>query len=351
MWSDQVSRYFSIANVKQNFGIEIEIEGSSVRFPPPAGWSYHDENSLRNGGAEYVSQPMDLKSIEPMVLSLRAALGRARINEASHRAGVHIHRNCTYMRMIDPLVIMAVYYCYEPFMLKMLGSHRNGNLFCMPSYDIGDNNRWFNQLLSCVFSGGYDWPERGRYCSCNLDSLRRYGTVEWRVFPFSLDGAEIATWARWIDKFVEDALMIVENRSYLDYLKIIQKDPIESLIKIFGQRGASSISAFGTDLSKKLLDFGVEQAYEYLRPIQKQVSRTDNRHKKPEKLVKKPLRPDTRDQTPQPGWATVTPEINFTDILNRTRPGRARPVRENLQIIDDVVPTDNQFNTPPDDEF
>lgn len=176
-------------------GIEVEVENVGLLPAMNRVWQHHEDASLRNGGAELVTQPI-LATVAPVclehlftqVLSAECCFGP--------RTSVHVHLNVQDLTRPQTMDLILLYSIYEKLFYKFVGKGREKNIYCVPLYDcdmlpnlidLGEtrNNRW------------------SKYTGFNTLPIRTYGTVEFRHMHGTTDVAKLAMWINLICKLKE----------------------------------------------------------------------------------------------------------------------------------------------------
>src|SRR5882672_2068430 len=120
------------------FGVEVEMEGEQLPDKIP-GWALKEEHSLRGESREFATdRAVSMQELKDRLFAMAKVLGKynSKVN-TSYRGSTHIHYNVqneTFRTVMNEWVIFTA---IEPVFLGIIGGNRNGNLFCMPSYDTG----------------------------------------------------------------------------------------------------------------------------------------------------------------------------------------------------------------------
>lgn len=265
-----VADHFKLKRRIGDVGIELETEGN---FLPEGAVTkaFHgkQDGSLRHG-MEYVSGVLSRKDVESEVNNLFAALAKnGAIINPSYRCSTHIHENyldCTFGEVLGTYICWAL---IEPLIFRVIPAGRDGSLFCVSSYDSGDLPQYFERLCEGLSSKYHDWHPRGKYSSLNISRLGpsdapALGTLEYRVFPLSQDGATVQQWCNWcgnIKSFVRESMS--EDPSFVTMVRWAEANPLLFIEKIFGvlpQLPPRNETA-------ELIDFGARQAFELARVV------------------------------------------------------------------------------------
>lgn len=271
-------------------GIELEVEGVHLPSPVPH-WSSKQEGSLQNG-IEYITKPIKFDIIETYVNNLRNFITESGGTVTpSYRCSTHIHVNFLPHKVADLFGMMVLFTTFEPLLLTLCGHQRNGNLFCMSSYDTGEIVPSFGKLCQCfefLSRNGWDF-QRGKYASLNTERLVDLGTLEARCFPLSVKGSKVKEWAGWLLK-LRDMAINEPDKTFRSLWKTIRQNRIYFAVEIFGQQ---AMSAPNLDY---LLESGTETGYELTRVLKQY-------YNKPEKsqTVRK-QRLSKSDENNDGGW-------------------------------------------------
>lgn len=157
---------------KRHVGIEVEVEKVYKETSPTSFWNTKPDNSLRDGGIEYVSKPVDGQYIPAALLELSKVLPRKA--DFSLRTSIHVHLNVCDWDSSQVLQYILVYLAVEPLLYKFVGRSRDKNNFCVPLY-LTDLPKGLNRFAELLAVKRYE-----RYSGLNLDALRKFGTLEFR---------------------------------------------------------------------------------------------------------------------------------------------------------------------------
>lgn len=186
--------YFWERNPKGEVGIEVEIEGGPWPDGAPSNWTTHVDNSLRNGGIEYVIRnPVGRDKIRPALEVLEAWL-RASNKVFSYRTSIHLHVNIQGLTVRQWVSFIASFVILEEALVDIVGPKRAGNKFCLRACDADEPLRMIRDGLR-----NEDLPRhlRGdlKYASMNVMASQTHGTLEFRAMEGNLDVAWITAWA------------------------------------------------------------------------------------------------------------------------------------------------------------
>lgn len=268
----------------RDVGIELEIEGAGIPRDNPPGWSYKEEHSLRGDCGEFVTRGAVKRSdIIKTVENLNEFFKKVGATvKPSDRCSTHIHLNMqdeTFRVLYGTILVFTI--C-EPILLRLCGTKRNGNLFCMPSYETGDLRRAMHHSSDYVSRGmHYDWYQRGKYAALCTDHVPSLGTLEARCFPLSTDPAVIDRWASWLCRMRE----VARDWKTEDYSDL-GTTPETIIFHVFS--GTNVSYACAPDNIYDLMNLGAETAYEAWRGLESVMDYNEN---KPKKILKRRLPP------------------------------------------------------------
>lgn len=199
-----VSIHPSYHSLDKLYGVEIEVEGSSLPNPEYSipGWRIEEDTSLKTEEAwEYVTDgPDTLAGIRSRLDTLsRKFVDCDSTIYDSVRAGVHVHMNVQTWDMKRVMTFAMCYYIMEDIFLKWCGDNREGNLFTLRTKDA---EYVLFKLLEMLKTRNLKVLETDiiRYASLNYLSLFKYGTIEFRGMRSTPDLDTIYKWVEIIDE-------------------------------------------------------------------------------------------------------------------------------------------------------
>ena len=174
-------------------------------------WKAVHDGSLNNG-AEVVSP----------------ILNNARLNEASKVArvlsengatvgrstGFHVHVGEDVFPDRDTLGLFVLnYYAVHHATGALVAPSRLINRYCRVL-----NKASATESAEWLASGNDGAPNGDRYCSLNLEALRRHGTIEVRLHQGTLNGVKAVAWAKFISALIETTVKgtVLDEVSSLD---------------------------------------------------------------------------------------------------------------------------------------
>lgn len=226
------------------FGIEVEVECKEPLYTKTSlfeyleegdlkifddDWSVTLDHSLKNNGAEFVlTKPKSEKDCVEPLNNLYDFLGDSLVD--SLRAGVHIHKNVSSKTYKELMRFLLVCYMMEPFLVKMSGSGRTNNLFCLRLCDAPSPTKLLNVFANKQHGIGVFYSDKVRYAAINLKAISTHGSVEFRCFKTPSSAQEIPPWLSLINTAESFA------ESYKDLWKVFvlyTSNPLAVLKQIF----------------------------------------------------------------------------------------------------------------------
>lgn len=191
---------FGLRKTNGDIGIEIEIEGRNLPiFDWGDVWKTAHDGSLKpkHEAMEYVlSSPVGIDEVPAALKLLEKAFKKNKaVVDDTYRAGIHVHVNVQDLTMVQLINMICLFIILEDYYLDFCAPSRRGNHFCLRTYDAG-------YFLDCVSrmceeeNTGYIHTDDLRYSAINLQSLFRYGSVEFRSLESTQDHDKIYTWCK-----------------------------------------------------------------------------------------------------------------------------------------------------------
>lgn len=177
------------AAFKSPVGIEVEVEGfSQERWVASPYWRLDKDGSLKDHGMELISVPVAGKNIDFALADLKQILDAQPDLRWSHRCSIHVHVNVRNWTEEQLKAMVGVYAAMEPLFFSLVTPERRASAFCFPIMDTRPAD---------IQIGRGD----GKYCALNTsESLRKYGTAEFRHMHGTSDLKVIRRWLQLIVK-------------------------------------------------------------------------------------------------------------------------------------------------------
>lgn len=197
----------SLSRLERHMNAELEQHNISVAYE---GYNHTTRNHWKlvtdaSCGSELVSPVLQGNAGFRELKLVLQALNSFGITEPESACGVHIHlkpRNLTVEKVKN---IYKRYAKYEREIDSWMPPSRRGNRnqWCYsiisnanaPAFEAYQGNS-FGQLVASL-------PNTARYHKVNLNSLTRYGTVEFRQHSASTDYTKISNWIKFLIEFCE----------------------------------------------------------------------------------------------------------------------------------------------------
>lgn len=238
-YNRKLNQLLSFKNGKQKglVGLEVECEGKQLFSTPFKWWSCHVDGSLRDTDGhppqEYVLRiPLDLEELKQALEYLEQKFQEAGSSVIkSNRTSVHVHINCQALSLRELYCFILLYIIFEEVLVDWVGPERAGNLFCLRAKD---SEFYISMLESVLKTKSFkQWRDEYRYSSCNVASILKFGSLEFRSMPGTIDTNTIYIWASLLvmlkdvaSKFDNPVQMVEEfvNIGPLPFFKKIFKD-------------------------------------------------------------------------------------------------------------------------------
>lgn len=233
-------------------GLEHEYEGVKDSSLPKHTfadfWTYHEEGSLKDNGAEYVFATPLFGIDAYNALEWLVAHAKDSGWKCTKRTGIHVHLDVRDLTVPQLAGLCILYAAVEPILYRWVGDGRDSSHFCIPLYradeallgtcsiirsalqdDKGDGHTALNLA-----------EEYQRYAGFNLQALHKFGSIEFRQLQTTHDLGRIVDWV--------NMLMSLKSTA----LKLPQSDG--AVVRMIQKMGARELLAyvFSGTLSEKL---------------------------------------------------------------------------------------------------
>jgi hypothetical protein len=202
----------SLTQVKETaglYGVEIEAEGTNLPVDGVPLWRIDADPSLKSGfeGREYVmKKPSSLEGVAQALNQLDEAYTRYGSDVIDTvTSGVHVHVNVQDLTPKQLFTFIVTYFVLEELLLTYCGPSREGNHFCLRAKDA----EWIiHELVGVAINRKLKKLDTDtlRYCSLNVISLFKYGSIEFRAMRGTRDLDAIYEWVEILDKVREASL-------------------------------------------------------------------------------------------------------------------------------------------------
>lgn len=249
-----VCEYYDLPRTNGEIGIEIELEGSNVDEAGAPGWRVERDGSLRGDSAEYVMRkPVMLREVHKYVRALQKSLDDADAEPVdTGRAGVHVHVNMQQYSMTQVINYICAYMIFEDCLTDFCGEHRVGNLFCLR---VRDADRLIFSLRDRIRRKDLlnINNNANRYAAINIESLPKFGSLEFRAMRSTVDPMEISQWAGMLVCIRDWAVKFDDPRDIIQEFSV--DGPLQVFEDVFQQY-------------EELLEFDPDSMYEGMRNAQ-----------------------------------------------------------------------------------
>jgi hypothetical protein len=251
------------------FGIELECEGHDMHVSQLPAWNTTDDGSLRgrypSERAEFVlRKPLDKAAAIASVKKLFIEQEKygAKFN-FSHRCSVHVHVNVQDMNIVQLLNFFYLGMLFETPLMMYCGPERIGNLFCLRAIDaeyLIDHMRQAFRNRNVPI--GHD---NLRYSFMNVESLRKYGSLEFRGMKGNKDVEFIS---RWLDMLasLKKAAMFYQNPRHI-HDEFVRKSIPQFALDIFGPKFAHLDYAGFRDDVRKSFSITMDLPFEFVPDV------------------------------------------------------------------------------------
>ncbi len=233
------------------FGVEVEIEGKNLGVPNQAVWKSIHDGSLRgvfpHGCAEHVfAKPLPYDASVKAIDHLIATMDKPETEvNFSFRTSVHVHTNVMDLERDQILSIIYTYLLLEEPLINFCGEGRKANRFCLRLRDA----EGFLDFLVQAFRTNEWWRSEGnayRYASINIESLKKYGTLEFRGMRGTLERDVLVNWLRILDAVRTYGL---KNNNPKDiHKKFMEIGPRAFMVEVLGEELAGILVYPGIDM-------------------------------------------------------------------------------------------------------
>lgn len=208
------------------FGLELEVCSVGInlnRFVPSAGWSNVHDGSLRHGGREFLSPPMQgdkaVASISDMCTRLaKPEVGLSRVDDC---AGMHIHINTKDYSVRELIKYTVLFHRLQALLYALSTPNRRASHYCLP---IGtDYVRRIagcisrSELMSVIYgrsdarvNGSRQKYHTSRYNALNIHSWFYRGTLENRIHHGTREFEQIYNWV-YLNLFMAELAIRLKN--------------------------------------------------------------------------------------------------------------------------------------------
>jgi len=234
-------------------GVEIELEGVLMGKPissliAPKYWKVEDEGSIREGAELIFSSPLQGSQIVSAMSSFRDFLDNFnsytnRFPVISDRCSLHVHVDVSDMELQQIHTMTILYGIYEKVFFQLLNPSRYNLNYCIPivSSNFGTV---FNKIAKSSISDYLVNIEVmcDKYSNLNYKSILKFGSLEFRGHPGTLNPNEIIDWInillsikKWSIGNTLDQLKVKELNASLLTKEVFEKNYLQIMTTNFFQ--------------------------------------------------------------------------------------------------------------------
>lgn len=189
--------------MKTKVGIEVECENVVDHIVVPQ-WKAVGEAML-HGGVEYVlRKPLAGEDLEKAITNL---FSKFTTEKFSQRCSTHVHIDVSDMSRVQLFNFITLYTMFEHVMLTKIDKDRVGNLFCLPVFDSIEVQEMLYLCATKQEELRHINFDDFKYCSMNLGSIGKLGSLEFRALHGTKDVEELMNWVNFHVKLKEYAMV------------------------------------------------------------------------------------------------------------------------------------------------
>lgn len=191
-------------------GLEHEYEGVKDSTLPKHTfadfWTYHEEGSLKDHGAEYVfATPMfgvdAYNALEWLVAHAKDSGWKC-----TKRTGIHVHIDVRDLTVPQLAGMCILYAAVEPILYAWVGEGRDTSHFCIPLYRADEALLGACSIIRSAFNDDKEdghsalgvAEEFQRYAGFNLQALHKFGSIEFRHLQTTHELSRIVDWVNMV---------------------------------------------------------------------------------------------------------------------------------------------------------
>lgn len=181
-------------------GVECEFEGVppkplAVNDPRVGYWEQHQDNSLKDQGAEFTfAEPLFGEDARK---ALEFLYERANTKgwRCTSRTGIHVHMDIRDLDVGQLQAILLLYAIFEKCIFNWVGDNRDESIYCLPWYKAETGMAKASELLRVANNDVAGESEAAlgaamryeRYSALNLNAMSKFGSIEFRHLKTTLD--------------------------------------------------------------------------------------------------------------------------------------------------------------------
>jgi hypothetical protein len=173
-------------------GVEVELEKVVAKHNQCGTWQFHEDGSLKDNGAEFVTIPIQFQYLE---VELDRLFGSLKSCNTSSRCSIHVHLNVRDFTLLELKTFLALYLVFEKSLYNYSGDRWNNN-FCVPLNFYPNIVRDFIQYIN---ENNKIYEKWYKYFGLNLSPVfggesKKIGTIEFRHMKGTVDKEWIINW-------------------------------------------------------------------------------------------------------------------------------------------------------------
>lgn len=216
--------------VKDGYGLEIEVEGINLPNIKSVYWEVHNDGSLRGEAFEYVTKgALLLEELPKALKTLNNSFAKKESElHLSFRTSVHVHMNVREVDVNKIGAIIYIYYMYEELFMQFCGEDRIGNRFCLR---MRDSEEVVSNVIQ-AFKTKFKMLDANllKYSALNIAPIRTFGSLEFRGMRGTVDTDTIVTWVNLLN-----CLKVAPFNSAKEVYEFLEREGIERLSElVFG---------------------------------------------------------------------------------------------------------------------
>lgn len=219
---EQIQAYSTVFDYPAFLGVEVEVENIHKSISLPTFWKSTEDGSLRNGGVEFVSEPLRPKQALQATVALWLFMKRlsSKNPDFSWRSSIHDHLSILELHEDEFRRLLLLCFLLEDILFAFAGEDRRESMFCVPLTESVTFD-----LLSSYIRGkkkfqdfATQWP---KYTAINLCRVYEYqslqgpkpaiGTIEFRHLGGTTDVRRVLLWHTIILQIMKASIVISDT--------------------------------------------------------------------------------------------------------------------------------------------
>lgn len=212
-------------NEEDAVGIELEYENCRIEVENVPYWRLIPDESLRNRGGEFVSDPLFYDQIDDAMTVVETIVSGTDM-VATERCGLHVHLNMRPYTVGQVWAFTTLYALLEPTIYNAFAVDRADNIFAVPLWENHVQVRRLYVDMARLRSRKKNqrmWletPHTCKYSALNFNPLSLYGTLEMRQPYCTRDFTAIRSWVDFCTRLVRQG---TEFRDPCEVLEVYEQ--------------------------------------------------------------------------------------------------------------------------------